>query len=67
MCILDVFGKNCKTGGMCKMKKSEKGSKKMLKVVEKIVRNEVEKVIDDDPPFCFGILHQPKRPKRKED
>ena len=49
------------------MKNSEKNSKKALKVVERIVRNEAEKVMGGDPPFCFGILHQPKRPKRKED
>lgn len=67
MCILDVFGKNYKTGGMCKMKKSEKIKKTALKVVERIVRNEVEKDKWGDPPICFGITHQPKRPKRKED
>ncbi len=27
MCILDVFGKNYKTGGICKMKKTEKSKK----------------------------------------
>lgn len=26
-----------------------------------------EGVIDDDPSFCFRILYQPKRPKRKKD
>lgn len=67
MCILDVFGKNYKTGGMCKVKKNETIRKKALKVVEKIVRNEVEKDKYGDPPICFGIIHQPKRPKRKED
>lgn len=67
MCILDVFGKNYKTGGMCKVKKDGTIRKKALKVVEKIVRNEVEKDKYGDPPICFGIIHQPKRPKRKED
>lgn len=67
MCILNVFSKNNKTGGMCKMKKSEKVSKKVLKVVERIVRNKAENVMDGDPPYCLGIYHQPKRPKRKED
>ena len=52
---------------MCKMKKSEKVSKKVLKVVERIVRNKAENVMDGDPPYCLGIYHQPKRPKRKED
>lgn len=67
MCILDVFSKNYKTGGMCKMKENKKIKKMALKVVEKIVRNEVEKDKYGDPPICFGIIHQPKRPKRKED
>lgn len=67
MCILDVSGKNHKTGGKGKMKGKEKISVKALRVVERIVRSEAEKVIDGDPPYCLGILHQPKRPKRKED
>ncbi len=67
MCVLDVFGKNYKTGGMCKVKKNGTIRKKALKVVEKIVRYEVEKDNYGDPPICFGIIHQPKRPKRKED
>ncbi len=67
MCILDVSGKNYKTGGNSKMKKNENGNKKVLKVVERIVRNEVEKVRGGDPPICIGIIHQPKRPKRKEE
>ncbi|GFI22980.1 hypothetical protein IMSAGC011_01757 [Lachnospiraceae bacterium] len=49
------------------MKKNENGNKKVLKVVERIVRNEVEKVRGGDPPICIGIIHQPKRPKRKEE
>ena len=67
MCILNVFGENYKTGGMRKMKKNRKIKKMALKVVEKLVRNEAEKVCDGYPPICFGIGHQPKRPKRKED
>lgn len=67
MCISDVFGKIFKTGGMCKMKKNGKIKKMALKVVERIVRNEVQKDIWGDPPICMGIGHQPKRPKRKED
>lgn len=47
------------------MKKSEKVSKKVLKVVERIVRNEAENIMYGDPPYCLGIYHQPKRPKRK--
>ncbi len=66
MCILDVSGKNYKTGGVCKMKKNSKIKKAALKVVERIVRNEVEKDVCGDPPICSGIFHQPKRPKRKE-
>ncbi len=48
------------------MKKNEENGKRALKVVEKILRNEVEKVKYGDPPICLGIIHQPKRPKRKE-
>lgn len=67
MCVLDVFSKNNKTGGMCQMKKNEKISKGVLKAVERIVRNEAEKIKSEDIPFCMGITHQPKRPKRKAD
>lgn len=67
MCVLDVSGKIYKAGGTCKMKKNEENGKRALKVVEKILRNEVEKVKYGDPPICLGIIHQPKRPKRKED
>ena len=49
------------------MKKSKKTGNKVLKVVERIARNEVEKVKDGYPPICLGIGHQPKRPKKKED
>lgn len=49
------------------MKEKEKISVRTLRVVERIVRNKAEKVMDGDPPFCFGIFHQPKRPKRKTD
>ncbi len=48
------------------MKKNSKIKKAALKVVERIVRNEVEKDVCGDPPICSGIFHQPKRPKRKE-
>ena len=67
MCFLDVFGKNNKTGGKGKMKGKEKISVKALRIVERIIRNEVEKVSCGWPPICLGISHQPKRPKRKED
>ncbi len=49
------------------MKKSEMVSKKVLKVVERIVRNKAENVMGGEPPYCLGIYHQPKRPKRKKD
>lgn len=49
------------------MKKKEKAGNKVLRVVERIVRNEAEKVMDGYPPICMGIGHQPKRPIRKED
>ena len=37
------------------MKKNEENGKRALKVVEKILRNEVEKVKYGDPPICLGI------------
>ena len=49
------------------MKGNEKISIKALRVVERIVRNDVEKVKRGWPPICSGISHQPKRPKRKVD
>lgn len=49
------------------MKKNVKISNTALKVVERIARNEAEKARFEWPPLCFGIGHQPKRPKRKED
>lgn len=67
MCNLDVSGKNNKTGGKGKMNGKEKISVKALRVVERIARNEVEKVRCGWPPVCSGILHQLKRPKQKED
>ena len=35
--------------------------KKVLKVVERVIRNEIKRA-SGDPPFCLGIFHQPKRP-----
>lgn len=68
MCNLYVSGKNYKTGGMCKVKENKKIKKEALKVVERILRNEVKKdQWGGNPPICSGILHQPKRPKREED
>ena len=67
MCVLDVSGKDYKTGGKGRMKGKEKISIKALRVVEKITHNEVEKVKRGWPPICIGISHQPKRPKRKDD
>jgi hypothetical protein len=49
------------------VKENKKIKKMALKMVERIVRNEVEKDGWGDPPVCSGIIHQPKRPKRKED
>lgn len=49
------------------MNEKEKINKKALKVVERITRNEAEKVRRGWPPICSGIFHQSKRPKRKED
>ncbi|MDE6529296.1 MAG: cyclic lactone autoinducer peptide [Lachnospiraceae bacterium] len=48
------------------MKKDKKIKRVALKVVERILRNEVKKdQWGGDPPICFGIGHQPKRPKRE--
>ena len=41
------------------------GKGKMLEVVERIARVEVERNQNWWPPICSGILHQPKRPKKK--
>lgn len=46
------------------MKKTEQISGKVLKVVEKIVRNEAEKTATGGASACAAIYHQPKRPKR---
>lgn len=45
------------------MKKTEKINNTILKAVERIARNEVEKNCYDWPPVCMGFFHQPKRPK----
>ncbi len=45
------------------MKKQKKIANMVLRVIEKIAQNEVEKVCYDWPPVCMGIFHQPKRPK----
>lgn len=45
------------------MKKTEKINNTVLKVVERIARNEVKKNCFDWPPICAGIFHQPKKPK----
>lgn len=66
MFFLDVFSKNYQTGGKGKMKKTEKVADKVLKVVERIARNEVEKTMLGRTAECAAIYHQPKRPKKKE-
>jgi cyclic lactone autoinducer peptide len=45
------------------MKKKGNVNDAILKAVERIARNEVEKNCFDWPPDCMGIFHQPKRPK----
>ena len=37
----------------------KKINKKVLKVVERVIRNEIKRA-SGDPPFCLGIFHQPK-------
>lgn len=39
----------------------KKINKKVLKVVERVTRNEIKRA-SGDPQFCLGIFHQPKRP-----
>ena len=45
------------------MNKAEKITIKVLKVVERIARNEVEKTVLGRTAECSAIYHQPKRPK----
>lgn len=53
---------------VCVNEKNKKIKKVALKVVERIARNEAEKAMGGDGgPYCIGVTHQPKRPKRKED
>ena len=39
----------------------KKVNKKVLKVVERVMRKEAVYGIDGFPPACLGIWHQPKR------
>ena len=39
-------------------------NKKVLKVVERVMRKEAVYGIDGFPPACLGIWHQPKRQAR---
>lgn len=41
-------------------------NKKVLKVVERVMRKEAVYGIDGFPPACLGIWHQPKRPNIKK-
>ena len=47
------------------MNKAEKITIKVLKVVERIARNEVEKTVLGRTAECSAIYHQPKRPKKR--
>ena len=47
------------------MNKAEKITIKVLKVVERIARNEVEKTVLGRTAECSAIYHQPKRPKQR--
>lgn len=44
----------------------KKVNKKLLKVVERAMRNEAAHGIDGFPPPCAGIWHQPKRPTNQK-
>ena len=37
-------------------------TKKVLKAVERLMRNEATQSAGKFPPICLGIIHQPKRP-----
>lgn len=37
-------------------------NKKVLKVVERLMRNEATQSVGKFPPPCLGIFHQPNRP-----
>ena len=37
-------------------------TKKVLKVIERLMRNEAVQNVSMYPPICLCILHQPKRP-----
>ncbi|MCM1416628.1 MAG: cyclic lactone autoinducer peptide [bacterium] len=47
------------------MRNAEKFADKALKAVERIARNEVEKIVSGKTTGCATIWHQPKRPKTK--
>ena len=47
------------------MNKAEKITIKVLKVVERIARNEVEKTVLGRTAECSAIYHQPKRPEKR--
>lgn len=61
----DVRSKIIKTGGKGKMKKSEKITNKVLKVVERIARNEVEKNSSWREGRVFGDLSPAKKTEEK--
>lgn len=44
----------------------KKINKKVLKIVEHLMRNEALYSANKFPPTCLGILHQPKRPVVQE-
>ncbi len=43
--------------------KTTKMKQTVLKVVERVTREEVERDMYRWPPICIGLYHQPKRPK----
>ena len=63
-----VYSKKVKAGSgleyreIFKMCIRDRVNKKVLKVVEHVMRNEAVYGIDRFPPACMGIFHQPKRP-----
>lgn len=45
----------------------KKINKNVLKVMERVVRHEIEQKNIPWPPICFGIFHQPKRPMKAKE
>lgn len=45
------------------MAREKSNAKKVLSVLEKVGRREIQKTVFAKSPWCVGIFYQPKRPK----